>query len=142
MSMLSWSRLAIVAIWSATAVACDSSAGPSVPLGSDFVLEPGESASVSTTGFQVRFDGVTNDSRCPADAVCITIGDAEVALSVVRQAGPERISLRTGPSGNQASIGEWSLILTKLEPYPYLSRPVSPSDYRVTLRVERLGPSQ
>jgi hypothetical protein len=50
--------------------ACDESiAGPTVPLDEEFVLRPGELARVED--ISIRFVRVANDSRCPADAVCV-----------------------------------------------------------------------
>lgn len=118
-------------------VSCASSPTvPSVPL-AEFVLAPGESAMVSGTGLTVRFERVVNDSRCPANALCITAGDAEIALSVRRAGRPaEGLSLRIAGGGSRAELGDWVLSFTQLSPYPFTDRTIAPGDYRATFRVD------
>jgi hypothetical protein len=113
-------------------------AGSSVPKGSEFQLRAGETATVEGTPLAVRFDLVANDSRCPADAICVTLGDASVVLSVSDSGRPPAsLTLRTAPGeGRRAAVGAWVLTLTRLDPYPYASRPIEPSDYQAWLRVD------
>jgi hypothetical protein len=118
-------------------VSCSSSPTvPSVEPVREFVLQVGDAVEVSGTGLRVRFERVTSDSRCPADALCITAGDAVVAVTVARAGRPsEAFSLRTD-RGNRAEIGDWGLSLTKLDPYPYSGRPIPAGDYKATFRVD------
>lgn len=51
-------------------------------------LVAGEAAQVENSAVVVRFAGV-NDSRCPSDVVCVTAGDAAIAL-LLTGAGPDR----------------------------------------------------
>ena len=122
-----------------TLAGCASSpTASSVPAGSDVLLRPGESVAVEGTGFAVRFDAVANDSRCPADAVCVTLGDAEAIFTVTESGRPSvPLTLHTAPGeGQRTSVGSLRLTLTHLDPYPYSDRPVSAGDYRASLRVE------
>ena len=116
-------------------VSCSSSpAAPTaeVPLGSEFSLKPGESALVVSTDLVVTFLQVVNDSRCPADAVCVQAGDAVVALSV----GKAGVELRSN-SAPEAAVGSYVLRLERVEPYVYSSRPIEPKDYRAILKLTR-----
>ena len=54
-----------------TACSEKSPSAPS-PVSREVVLAPGQTASVTEAGITLRFDGVSGDSRCPADAICIT----------------------------------------------------------------------
>jgi hypothetical protein len=124
-------------------LAASCSSGPTSPTVepvSEFVLAPGESASVSGTGLTVRFEAVVNDSRCPAGVLCITAGDAEIALTV-RRAGhsADALALRTADGRNRAEVGEWTLSLTGLAPYPFTNHPIAPGEYRATLRVDPIA---
>lgn len=124
-----------------TLAACvQNPAGSSVATGSEFLLRAGESATVVGTSLSVRFDLVATDSRCPADAVCVTLGDASAVFSVSDRGGPSAsLTLRTAPGeGRSAVVGDWTLTLTRLDPYPYSSRPIQASDYQVWLRVDRV----
>ena len=131
-------RLFLALSVSCLLVSCsESPTGPTVEPVSEFVLAPGETATVSGSGLTVRFERVTNDSRCPADAICITAGEAEVALSLRRAGRPaDALSLRTAEGRNRAEVGDWALTLTRLTPYPFTDRAIPPGDYRATLRVD------
>jgi hypothetical protein len=116
-------------------VSCSSSpAAPTaeVPLGSEFSLKLGESAIVESTDLRITFLKVVNDSRCPADAVCVQAGDAVVALSV----GKAGVELRSN-SAPEAPVGSYVLRLERVEPYVYSNRTIEPGDYRAVLKLTR-----
>jgi hypothetical protein len=122
-----------------TGVACaHNPVSPSVPTGREFEIKAGDSVSVQGADFDLRFSHVAQDSRCPADAVCVWAGDAEAVFAVTRRGSPSTpVSLHTEPSrGQQATVDGWTLTLSTLEPSPYSGRPVAPSDYKATLRVD------
>lgn len=116
--------------------ACDekTTLGPTVPLNERFTLAPGETAVIADTALRVQFVRVSNDSRCPADVVCIQGGDALVHI-LVNGGGYE---LHTGDA-SRASITHRgvSIELVELQPYPFSSRTIAPGDYRATLRAIR-----
>jgi hypothetical protein len=120
--------------------ACDEGAptGPSVPYTPRFTLSPGESTTLATyTTF--RFLGVTGDSRCPADAVCILGGDALVHVEIVPPDG-QRLAheLHTGDSRRAtATYQDMRIDLAELQPYPFSARTIAPQDYRATFTVTR-----
>jgi hypothetical protein len=118
------------------ATGCDeqTTLGPTVQLNERFTLAPGETAIVADTSLRVQFVRVSNDSRCPADVVCIQGGDALVHI-LVNGGG---YVLHTGDA-SQASIahGGVSIELVELQPYPFSSRTIQPGDYRATLRATR-----
>jgi hypothetical protein len=120
------------------AAACDESpTGPTVSIGARFSLAPGETASVQGRGVTLRFEGVTGDSRCPGDAVCITGGDAIVKVVASGDSGTLSLDLHTGDS-SRASVtyGNVKVTLVELTPYPFSSQPaIKPGDYRATLVV-------
>jgi hypothetical protein len=130
-------RLATVLICLLAVAACaESPTGPTVSLDARFTLAPGETASVSGRGVRLRFDGVTGDSRCPADALCITGGDAIVKVVADGASGSATLDLHTGDA-SRASVtyGGVKVTLVELSPYPFSSRTIAPGDYRATLVV-------
>ena len=130
-------RVLVVCCCLTALAACHESAtGPTVPLSADFVLAPGQSASVQSTDVTVRFDRVTNDSRCPADAFCIQGGDALVHITVGSSRGTREYDLHTG-SLQPVRHEDLTIHLSQLAPYPFSSRTIAPDDYRATLRVTR-----
>jgi hypothetical protein len=112
---------------------------PSVAMGTEFVLKPSEAASLTGTDALLRFEAVAADSRCPADALCITAGDATAVFTLTRSGASTNLSLHTAGEGRRTSVEGFTLTLLRLDPYPYSGRPVSPSDYRASLRVDPLA---
>jgi hypothetical protein len=127
--------LALVCLLSVTA--CDESiTGPSVSLNENFELPPGGSAVIAGASFAVRFNRVSGDSRCPADAICIQGGDAIVHITAIDDDALVDLELHTG-SMAPVQYGRYTISLVELQPYPFSSRPIQPGDYRATLKVTR-----
>ena len=130
-------RLIAVVLCLLAATACDESVtGPTVSLDTRFTLAPGQTASVDGRGVRLRFESVSGDSRCPADALCIQGGDAVVKLTASGDGGSLALELHTGDS-SRASVtyGSVKVTLVELQPYPFSSRSIAPGDYRATLLV-------
>jgi hypothetical protein len=123
--------------------ACSSSPNaPDGALRTEVTLRPGQATAVASTPLRVTFDRVANDSRCPANALCITSGDALVVLRVdVDGRGASEVRLRTvgGTTGENLAVdvAGYTLTLGGLQPYPMSSDPIPQGDYRVTLVVAR-----
>jgi hypothetical protein len=108
--------------------------GPSAPLDTEFLLAPGESRVVEDIA--VRFVRVANDSRCPADAVCVLGGDAQVQIVVFSTGRNQNYDLHTGDMKPVTHEG-YTIHLVKVEPYPFSASTIQPDEYRVTLRVTK-----
>jgi hypothetical protein len=92
---------------------------------------------VEGAGFRLEFRGVSGDSRCPADAVCILGGDAIVHVRVLDTPQAD-YELHTGDSSRGSATHRQARIeLLELQPYPFSTRSIAPADYRATLRVTR-----
>ena len=120
------------------APACDEKnpAGPTVRIGEQFVLAPGESASIAGTRVRLRFERVANDSRCPIDAICVQAGDAVVVIELTDDNGSSRYELTINAVGRKAvSRGNLRIEAVELQPYPISSRPTDPAAYRATFTV-------
>src|SRR5262245_59813647 len=80
-----------------SACASTGSIAPHGPINAEVTLAPGELTEIAGASIRVRFVGVTNDSRCPADAVCIQGGDAIVRIEVLPVLGGQATyDLHTG----------------------------------------------
>ena len=127
---------AIFCLLAMTACADKSPATPS-PVSREVVLAPGQAVAVGEAGITLRFDGVSGDSRCPGDAICITGGDALVRIAVIpTHGGGQAYDLHTGDM-RPVTHADLTIALVELAPYPFSSRPIEPADYRATLRVSR-----
>ncbi len=119
------------------ASSCVTSTTPTVPLNRDFTLAPGQLVVIDETSVGIRFVGVTGDSRCPADALCILGGDAIVRIEVHPNRGEHAsYELHTG-SMKPVLHDRDTIALVQLDPYPFSARTIKPEDYRATLRVTR-----
>jgi hypothetical protein len=129
-------RFALMLLCLVVGAACDESpVGPIVPFGEPFTLAPDGIAAFD--GVLVEFTGVSGDSRCPADAVCIQGGDALVHIRVTTDVRRE-YELHTGDSTRAAVVhGPFRISLIDLQPHPFSSRTIDEDDYRATLTVVR-----
>jgi hypothetical protein len=110
--------------------------GPSteVPLDQDFELALGRTVAIAGTPYQVTFEAVPEDSRCPIDAVCVWAGNARVSLRLTAEGKDSSIALNTGSEPRSATAGNLRLELRALAPSPRAATPTPPGDYRATLR--------
>ena len=117
--------------------ACDHRVtGPTSPLNTEFTLAPSETISIEGTSLSVRFNRITGDSRCPADALCILGGSADVSMTAISERSTRDHVLRTGDL-QPVQHDEFTLSLVQVSPYPFSARTIEPNEYRVTLKVTR-----
>lgn len=111
---------------------------PTGPVDAQVILAPNETTEISAAAIRLRFVAVTNDSRCPGDAICIQGGDAIVRVDVTPMSGGGQASYELH-TATLAPVrhGDLTIALVQLAPYPFASRPFPPSDYRATIRVTR-----
>jgi len=107
---------------------------PGIP----FDLAFGESVEVEGTGVTVKFLNVTEDSRCPADAICIWAGQVSILVGVIASGtDPENFVLTSGAGSDvslsEHQVGDYVLKLTVVQPYPVSSQQIQPSEYVATL---------
>jgi len=115
-----------------------SPSGPT-PLNITYTLAPGESTVLPGTGNVLMFQRVTEDSRCPAAAMCIHSGQAVVALGLlIGGDATQPFSLATTPAGRSTRLGEIEFTLERVTPYP-ITFPIDfpQSAYRIEIRVVR-----
>ena len=109
-----------------------------VSLGSEFSLAIGETALVTGENLRLKFLEVTEDSRCPANVLCIQAGRAVMAVQVTYQGSSETVTLEEpGLSTPPKSIYQDYELAFHLEPYPVAGVEVSPDQYRLLLTVNR-----
>ena len=119
--------------------ACGTSSpnGPAGPVDLRVVLAPGQQTAV-TGASAIRFEGVTNDSRCPGDAICFWAGDAIVRIVATSSgSGDSNFELHTFDL-KPVQFRDVTIALEALSPYPFASLgPIKPGDYRATVRITR-----
>ena len=108
-----------------------------VPLGQPFRLGVGESASIQGVSLLLGFEQVLEDSRCPADALCVWAGDARMRAWARLQGQARRdLELHT-LQPNPLELDGVRIEVEALEPFPYSNVRIDPRGYVVTLVVTR-----
>lgn len=133
------SGLASTACGGSTAGAPTSPTGapsPTIGFEQTVTLRPGERMSAGSD-LALQFTGVSNDSRCPGDALCISAGEAVAVFeATVAARGGVRVELSTLELKRAIDVGSYRVELRALDPYPFASLPrIEPGDYRATVRV-------
>ena len=117
-----------------TATGCNSPTSPSTP--ETVTLAPGQAASYGS--LTVRFIGVTSDSRCPGDVVCVQLGDAFVAIDAAVRGPARRFDLQLFDANSRvARLDDYTIEVTAVDPYPLVADPIEPDEYRLTLVIAR-----
>ena len=97
----------------------------------------GETVAVGATGVTIDFRAVTEESRCPLNAVCVWEGNGQVALTLANGYGATRdVALNTSSEPRRVEFAGLRIILSELTPYP-TGEPIDPADYVATFRIER-----
>lgn len=133
---MSWP--ALVAAASFLASACATSTGAVRPIGLNQETELAPGQSVQAGALRVTFKGVGDDSRCPADVVCVWEGDALVKVEISQSPGdPVARELHTSGSAGSRLItyAGFEIELVRLTPHTHSQQPIPAQDYRLVLKI-------
>ena len=108
-------------------------------LDTEFQLEIGQTASIQDEELEIQFWNLPEDSRCPSDVFCIWEGQVRIVLRVGK-AGEEKQDLEvTSRAGHgdlaRAGLGDYTIELIAVEPYPVSTERIELEDYLITLVV-------
>ncbi|HJQ11022.1 MAG TPA: hypothetical protein VJ840_08325 [Gemmatimonadaceae bacterium] len=104
--------------------------------GVEFSLPVGQSATLSGTGYRITFDRVTEDSRCPVDAVCVWAGDAKIQLTISRSTAPAEIRIAgLTPPNSEVVSDNLKIRFVALSPAPRTTEPATSRAYIAQLIV-------
>jgi hypothetical protein len=106
--------------------------------GREFTLSVGQTANIPGEDLEITFTGVTSDSRCPSDVVCVWAG--EVVCAVEIEEGTETSTVDFIHSGNnghysQMTYGNYQYTF-KVEPYPVSGQGIADNEYKLFLTVD------
>lgn len=104
-----------------------------VDTGSQFELKRGQQASVTGTSLRIRFDAVTEDSRCPQGVQCVWAGNAAVNLRIMSSETSR--TLNTGVDPKNTTIDDYIITLVDVKPAARQGG-IGANDYRVVLEVK------
>lgn len=78
-----------------------------------------------------------NESRCPEGVVCVWAGQVTVTFDLK---GDVEGKLQLASLMNPAdTLGDYTFQLVSVDPYPKYKQPIERSDYRITIKVDRLN---
>ena len=107
--------------------------------GQVYVLAPGDRLPLPDSNVVVTFHQVTQDSRCPANAICVWQGDAALLMSVAIGRGPTvPFTLHTDLAPRDTTVAWFRIALTSLDPYPLSTDSIPADAYRATFLVSIL----
>lgn len=135
----------LAAAASAVLLALPASAQGPVPVeaaaGVPFALRLGGEAVIAGAEVRVRFDRVTDDSRCPADVVCVWAGMFAMALVVTSMEGVTLVETEIilDTLGGEGTVAGLHFTLLRVKPARYASvGSAEPLPYAVLLRADRV----
>jgi hypothetical protein len=92
----------------------------------------------SSEGITIKFISVNEDSRCPANAICVWEGNARISLQLTDRKSTEVVELNTSTRfATEAKFGGYLIKLVSLLPYPGTKEKIDPSEYVATLRITK-----
>jgi hypothetical protein len=104
-----------------------------------FDLMAYQEAVVEGTSLRIRFNTVSNESRCPSDVQCVWAGNAIVSLTLTssgNQSGSATLNTTLDPKF--ADYAGYRITLVGLKPYPKSGSKIPAADYAATLEVRKL----
>lgn len=107
----------------------------------EFKLGKDETAFFKSENILIRFYQITEDSRCPADVVCIWQGRVSVEVDIIKdEKNVGDFILTLGENENLAlqTFDGYYIKLLKVEPYPFASHNIESDEYVVTLFVAEM----
>lgn len=124
-----------------TGVPATPTAATAAQVGQPFQLAMGQAVQVAGTDLTLTFADVTEDSRCPRGVDCAWAGQVIVVLDAAQgsqTSSPVTLTLRG--SGRQvaessAQIGDYTVQIVDVEPYPQRDTGAAAGEYVATLEV-------
>ena len=124
--------MAMIAVLGAGAASA-AAVQPGVPFG----MRVGDEVTIGDSGVSVRFNAVTEDSRCPIDALCVWAGRLQISLTVTAGVQNSR-DIEIDTMGQTADAAGYTFTLVVAKPSRRADVPVEPGDYGVVIRADRV----
>ncbi len=104
-------------------------------LGDTITLTIGELAFYQVPGAYIRFDTITEDSRCPLNLECIWAGRVTARFTVQNKSGDtEQIEITQPGSDTLKDLFDGMILkLIEVFPYPVYPERITPEDYRIQI---------
>ena len=102
-------------------------------------VKSGQKKSVAKGEFSIKFVSVTEDSRCPVDAVCVWAGNAKVHVKITDPHGGSKMMVMNTNAGTKGDqYNGWAIYLTELTPPSKSGGKIKQKAYSATFSITRL----
>ena len=108
-----------------------------VALGQEFTLQVGQKAEITAEDLDIKFEGVTNDSRAPSDAQAIWAGEAKIQAQIIyKGASSTKILTEKGLTDGytQDTFNQYQISF-KLQPYPKAGYQPAAGEYQLLMKI-------
>jgi len=115
--------------------------GYSAALGKEVSLEIDRTLIIESENLEIKFLGVTSDSRCPKGTSCIWAGQVIVMVNVWKAGenlGEFQLIDTNDGRVSSTQVGDYEIFLLKVEPYPEINKTINTKDYRITIKVNKV----
>ena len=101
-------------------------------------LQVGRQTTLFNRDLTVQFVSVLDDSRCPRDVECISVGNASIRIRVRKDFGPWRtFDIKLNGNNSNVLFRNYRIDFTNLTPFPRSNVRINRNGYRATLRITR-----
>lgn len=108
-------------------VATSDSGSQAIAALDDTVRVPlGQQASTRDGRLALRYVKLVNESRCPANAICVWQGDAAVQLEARAGGGTANVTIHTALDPKVLELSGYRVSLLEVQPYPGTGSQASP----------------
>lgn len=128
-----------VTLISALSISCTSGPSPQSPLPVPGTreLRLGDAVPLAGTGYQLRLEELTGDSRCPVDAYCIWAGEVRVQARLVAEPGMGLPDIPVVLRSTGADTADGVLLgISDVKPLAHAGVRIPERDYRLTIKVQ------
>ncbi len=92
--------------------------------------------SVFFDDYEIRFSEILEDSRCPADGICVWEGRASIGMDVKSKEKIQNIIFTTGDK-TTGYFDSYEIHLVNVLPYPFSSKTILPEKYSATIIISK-----
>ncbi len=108
-------------------------------LGEQFSLHIGQTAQIENEPLAIRFNGISQDSRCPRGVLCVWAGEVKCEVTITYQYSSSKITLvQPGLTEPSSETYQGYRFTYSVEPYPEAGKQIPDSDYRLNLTVDKI----
>ena len=115
--------------------------GYSAPLGKEVSLKIDQTLEIESENLEIKFLGMTSDSRCPKGTDCVWAGQVIVMVNVWKAGenlGEFELIDTNGGGLSPTQVDNYEIFLLKVKPYREVNKIINTKDYIITIKVDKV----